>query len=220
MPAQLRRSATPSRAKSTGRPISSDMPRLAEEAGFDVRPHLATTSIRGSTARATARSSGACLVAIAHATEKIQIGTGVTCPTIRIHPAIIAQAAATTAAMMPGRFFLGVGTGENLNEHILGDKLAGLGRPRRDARGGHRGDARALERRVTSYRRRLLHGRERPALHAARDAPRRSWSRRSGERAAELAGTHRRRPDRHRTRGGTGRRVRQARRGKARATAN
>src|SRR4051812_50170264 len=41
---------------------------------------------------------------------------------IRIHPAIIAQAAATSAAMMPGRFFLGVGTGENLNEHILGDK--------------------------------------------------------------------------------------------------
>ncbi len=49
------------------------------------------------------------------------VGTGVTCPTIRIHPAIIAQAAATTAAMMPGRFFLGVGTGENLNEHVLGD---------------------------------------------------------------------------------------------------
>ena len=59
---------------------------------------------------------------IAEATSTIQIGTGVTCPTIRIHPAIIAQAAATTAAMMPGRFFLGVGTGENLNEHILGDK--------------------------------------------------------------------------------------------------
>src|SRR5690606_13178333 len=46
---------------------------------------------------------------------------GVTCPTIRIHPAIIAQAAATAGAMMPGRFFLGVGSGENLNEHILGD---------------------------------------------------------------------------------------------------
>ena len=58
---------------------------------------------------------------IAQATERLQVGTGVTCPTIRIHPAIIAQAAATSAAMMPGRFFLGVGTGENLNEHILGD---------------------------------------------------------------------------------------------------
>src|SRR5688572_32758192 len=50
-----------------------------------------------------------------------KVGTGVTCPTIRIHPAIVAQAAATAAAMMPGRFFLGVGTGENLNEHIFGD---------------------------------------------------------------------------------------------------
>ncbi len=58
---------------------------------------------------------------IAQATERIRLGTGVTCPTIRIHPAIIAHAAATSAAMMPGRFFLGVGTGENLNEHILGD---------------------------------------------------------------------------------------------------
>ena len=59
---------------------------------------------------------------IAHATERLRIGTGVTCPMIRIHPAIIAHAAATVAAMMPGRFFLGVGTGENLNEHILGDR--------------------------------------------------------------------------------------------------
>ena len=50
------------------------------------------------------------------------LGTGVTCPTIRIHPAIVAQAAATTAAMLPGRFFLGVGTGENLNEHVLGQR--------------------------------------------------------------------------------------------------
>jgi coenzyme F420-dependent glucose-6-phosphate dehydrogenase len=59
---------------------------------------------------------------IAQATERIRLGTGVTCPLIRIHPAIIAQAAATSEAMMPGRFFLGVGTGENLNEHILGAK--------------------------------------------------------------------------------------------------
>jgi len=57
---------------------------------------------------------------IAASTSRIPVGTGVTCPTIRIHPAIIAQAAATTAAMMPGRFWLGVGTGENLNEHVVG----------------------------------------------------------------------------------------------------
>jgi G6PDH family F420-dependent oxidoreductase len=57
---------------------------------------------------------------IAQATSDLELGTGVTCPTVRIHPAVIAQAAATSAALMPGRFFLGVGTGENLNEHILG----------------------------------------------------------------------------------------------------
>jgi coenzyme F420-dependent glucose-6-phosphate dehydrogenase len=57
---------------------------------------------------------------IAQVTQRLRLGTGVTCPTIRIHPAIIAQAAATSAVMMPGRFFLGVGSGENLNEHILG----------------------------------------------------------------------------------------------------
>src|SRR5919197_6229690 len=59
---------------------------------------------------------------VAQATRRLRLGTGVTCPIIRVHPAIIAQAAATAAAMMPGRFFLGVGTGENLNEHVLGDQ--------------------------------------------------------------------------------------------------
>ncbi len=59
---------------------------------------------------------------VSQATQRIRVATAVTCPTIRIHPAIIAQAAATAAAMLPGRFSLGVGTGENLNEHILGDR--------------------------------------------------------------------------------------------------
>ena len=47
---------------------------------------------------------------IAQATERLRIGTGVTCPLIRMHPAIVAQAAATAAALLPGRFMLGVGT--------------------------------------------------------------------------------------------------------------
>src|ERR671925_1998108 len=59
---------------------------------------------------------------IAEATDRLRLGTGVTCPTIRIHPAVIAQAAAPAAAMMPGRFFLGGGSGENLNEHVLGHR--------------------------------------------------------------------------------------------------
>ncbi|HET8604498.1 MAG TPA: TIGR03557 family F420-dependent LLM class oxidoreductase [Marmoricola sp.] len=51
----------------------------------------------------------------------LPVTTAVTCPTVRIHPAVIAQAAATSAVLLPGRFVLGVGTGEALNEHILGD---------------------------------------------------------------------------------------------------
>jgi G6PDH family F420-dependent oxidoreductase len=60
--------------------------------------------------------------AIAEATERLPLATGVTCPTLRIHPAIVAQAAATAASLLPGRFSLGVGSGENLNEHILGGR--------------------------------------------------------------------------------------------------
>jgi G6PDH family F420-dependent oxidoreductase len=59
---------------------------------------------------------------ISQVTRRLSVVTGVTCPTVRIHPAIVAQAAATSACLMPGRFMLGVGTGENLNEHILGGR--------------------------------------------------------------------------------------------------
>jgi G6PDH family F420-dependent oxidoreductase len=56
------------------------------------------------------------------ATTELRVGTAVTCPLIRTHPAVVAHAAATSAAMLPGRFYLGVGTGEALNEHIFGDR--------------------------------------------------------------------------------------------------
>jgi G6PDH family F420-dependent oxidoreductase len=59
--------------------------------------------------------------ALAEATS-LPVTTGVTCPTVRIHPAIIAQAAATSGVLHRGRFQLGVGSGEALNEHILGDR--------------------------------------------------------------------------------------------------
>ncbi|MGW4459284.1 TIGR03557 family F420-dependent LLM class oxidoreductase [Streptomyces albidoflavus] len=57
---------------------------------------------------------------IAAKTERIELATGVTCPTVRYHPAIIAQAAATLALVSGGRFTLGVGAGERLNEHVVG----------------------------------------------------------------------------------------------------
>jgi G6PDH family F420-dependent oxidoreductase len=57
---------------------------------------------------------------IAAVTDELEVGTAVTCPTVRMHPAIVAQATATAAAMLEGRFFFGVGTGEWLNEHVTG----------------------------------------------------------------------------------------------------
>ncbi|ADP84506.1 TIGR03557 family F420-dependent LLM class oxidoreductase [Pseudofrankia inefficax] len=60
------------------------------------------------------------LGAIAQATDRIGLATGVTCPTIRYHPAVIAQAAATVALLSDGRFMLGLGSGERLNEHVVG----------------------------------------------------------------------------------------------------
>jgi G6PDH family F420-dependent oxidoreductase len=56
------------------------------------------------------------------ATTRLRVTTAVTCPTVRIHPAVLAQAAATAAVMLPGRFLFGIGSGENLNEHVLGDR--------------------------------------------------------------------------------------------------
>ena len=57
---------------------------------------------------------------IAQATERLEVVTGVTAPIIRMHPVIVAQAAATAAVMFEGRFSLGAGTGERLNEHVTG----------------------------------------------------------------------------------------------------
>jgi G6PDH family F420-dependent oxidoreductase len=57
----------------------------------------------------------------------LPVSTAVTCPTVRIHPAIIAQAAATAAVQLDGRFILGVGSGEALNEHILGHRWPSVG---------------------------------------------------------------------------------------------
>lgn len=91
----------------------------AEEAGFDFvemsdhyHPWLEEQGHSGFT--------WSILGAIAARTSTIGLATGVTCPTMRYHPAIIAQAAATMGLISDGRFTLGVGSGENLNEHIIG----------------------------------------------------------------------------------------------------
>ena len=60
------------------------------------------------------------LGAVAHATERVGLMTYVTCPTMRYHPAVVAQKAATLQLLAEGRFTLGLGSGENLNEHVVG----------------------------------------------------------------------------------------------------
>ena len=61
------------------------------------------------------------LGAVAHATSRVELATYVTCPTMRYHPAVVAQKAATLQALSDGRFTLGLGSGENLNEHVIGE---------------------------------------------------------------------------------------------------
>lgn len=103
---------------------ASDLVRfaeLAEDAGFEFVTlsdhfHPWTTS-QGHSPFAWATAG-----AIAARTRSVRLGTGVTCPLQRVHPAIVAQAAATVSELADGRFFLGVGTGEALNEHITGQR--------------------------------------------------------------------------------------------------
>lgn len=60
------------------------------------------------------------MASLGSVTKQMTFGPGVTCPSFRYHPAVVAQAAATLGAMFPGRFWLGLGSGEALNEHVVG----------------------------------------------------------------------------------------------------
>jgi G6PDH family F420-dependent oxidoreductase len=126
--------------------------------------------------------------AIAHATNDLKLGTAVTCPTIRIHPALVAQAAATSAAMMPGRFWLGIGSGENLNEHITGQRW-----PQTKVRQDMMIEAVEVIRALFEGGMRSHHGRyytvENARLFTLEEAPP-IYIAASGNRAARLAGEH------------------------------
>ena len=97
-----------------------DLAVMAEERGFDfvsVSDHYHPwISAQGHSPFVWSVLGG-----IAAATESIEVGVGVSCPILRIHPAILAQAVATTGLLLDERLVWGVGTGENLNEHVLGD---------------------------------------------------------------------------------------------------
>src|SRR3712207_3468949 len=94
--------------------------RMAEEAGFEalwISDHYHPWNDEQGQSPFVWSMIGA----LAEAVPRMHVTTGVTCPTVRIHPAVIAQAAATSAVLLDGRFSLGVGSGEALNEHIHGD---------------------------------------------------------------------------------------------------
>ncbi|MCV7426885.1 LLM class F420-dependent oxidoreductase [Mycobacterium montefiorense] len=91
----------------------------AEQRGFDFEvcsDHFSPWL----TSQGHAPNAWAVLGAVAHATERVDLYTYVTCPTMRYHPAIVAQQAATVQLLADGRFTLGLGSGENLNEHVVG----------------------------------------------------------------------------------------------------
>ena len=117
--------------------------RQAEEVGFEfalISDHYHPWTTR----QGQAPFVWAVLGALATNTSKLQIGTGVTCPSVRTHPAIVAQAAATIATMMPGRFFLGVGTG-GIQRTRPGRQVAGGRCTPRDARRSHRHHPRPVD---------------------------------------------------------------------------
>ena len=91
----------------------------AEQAGFDFEvssDHFSPWLV----SQGHAPNAWTLLGAVAHATERVDLYTYVTCPTMRYHPAVVAQQAATLQILADGRFTLGVGSGENLNEHVVG----------------------------------------------------------------------------------------------------
>ena len=91
----------------------------AEAAGFDFEV-MSDHYFPWLSAQGHAPYAWSVLGAVAHATERVGLMTYVTCPTIRYHPAVVAQKAATLQLLAEGRFTLGLGSGENLNEHVVG----------------------------------------------------------------------------------------------------
>ncbi len=98
-----------------------DQARMAEDHGFDfvsISDHFHPWV----TEQGHSPFVWSVLGALSVATTNLEVGVGVTCPLVRIHPAVMAQATATTSLLLGDRFYWGVGTGEALNEHILGHR--------------------------------------------------------------------------------------------------
>lgn len=96
-----------------------DQAQHAEEAGFDFEV-MSDHYFPWLSAQGHAPYAWSVLGAVAQATSRVDLMTYVTCPTLRYHPAVVAQKAATVGLLSEGRFTLGLGSGENLNEHVVG----------------------------------------------------------------------------------------------------
>ncbi len=99
----------------------------AERAGFDFEvcsDHFAPWLA----AQGHAPNAWPVLGAVAQSTSRVDLFSYVTCPTMRYHPAVVAQQAATVQILADGRFTLGLGSGENLNEHVVGQGWPTAGR--------------------------------------------------------------------------------------------
>ncbi len=91
----------------------------AEDAGFDFEV-MSDHYFPWLSAQGHAPYAWSVLGAVAQVTERVDLMTFVTCPILRYHPAVVAQKAATLGVLSDGRFTLGLGAGENLNEHVVG----------------------------------------------------------------------------------------------------
>ncbi|MDT4945527.1 MAG: hypothetical protein QOH14_2260 [Pseudonocardiales bacterium] len=91
----------------------------AEDAGFDFEV-ISDHYFPWLDSQGHSPNAWAVLGAVAHATQRVELMTYVTCPTMRYHPTVVAQQAATVGLLSEGRFTLGLGAGENLNEHVAG----------------------------------------------------------------------------------------------------
>jgi G6PDH family F420-dependent oxidoreductase len=93
--------------------------RRAEEVGFDFEV-MSDHYFPWLSAQGHAPYAWSVLGAVAEVTSRVELMTYVTCPILRYHPAVVAQKAATMGLLSEGRFTLGLGSGENLNEHVVG----------------------------------------------------------------------------------------------------
>src|SRR4051794_2398433 len=158
----------------------------AQEAGFDsvmISDHLQPW---------VPRQDGSPFVwavigAIAHAAPGLEVGTGVSAAVHRIHPVVLAHAAATASLLLDGRFFLGMGTGERLNEQVVGQRWPRAGDRRRML-----GEAVPLVRRLldgeTVDHRGTHFALEHAEVHSRPVVPPRIFLAASGRRSAKLAG--------------------------------